>query len=341
MRRIKFILLMVKLYVSVTINYAKIEKINTSIYELIKRRARFMEIVILYKNEQVVMWEYIHLELSTNERTFAPQQNRGSTFWEVECQCSGDNNFRQNFRLNRSAFKKLCSFLDHLKRKATRFHNTICLEKRVAIALYAPGSSAEYRSIANLFGVAKPTLCAALLEFFREVWKVLHPMYFNHFPLSRETIEDCVNGFKHIGFPQCMGALDGCHIEIHPRQEEAVDYINYKGWYSTVLQALVDARYRYINLGSPGRCNDSQIFEKSSLKTELENCSLLNTMSTNLGNFDIPVVILRDSAFRFSKYLMKPFPFSLDKTPSQKALNYQLSKSRRVVENAFGQLKAR
>ncbi|XP_036336773.1 uncharacterized protein LOC118746899 isoform X1 [Rhagoletis pomonella] len=208
MRRIKFILLMVKLYISVNINYAKIEEINTSIYELIKRRARIMEVLILYKNVQVVMWEYIHLELSTKERTFAPHQNRGSTFWEVECQCSGDNNFRQNFRLNRSAFKKLCNFLDHLKRKETRFHNTICLEKRVAIALYALGSSAEYRSIANLFGVAKSTVCAALLEFCREVWKVLHPMYFNHFTLSRETIEDCVNGFEHIGFPQCMGALD-------------------------------------------------------------------------------------------------------------------------------------
>ncbi|XP_017472039.1 PREDICTED: uncharacterized protein LOC108363251 isoform X2 [Rhagoletis zephyria] len=210
-------------------------------------------------------------------------------------------------------------------RKETRFHNTICLEKRVAIALYALGPSAEYHSIANLFGVAKSTVCAALLEF------------------CRETIEDCVNGFKHIGFPQCMGALDGCHIEIHPRQEEAVDYINYKGWYSTALLALVDVRYRflYINVGSPGRCNDSQVFEKSRLKRELENCSFLNTMSTNLGNFDIPVVLLGDSAFRFSKYLMKPFPFSLDKTPSQKAFNYQLSKSRNVVENAFGQLEAK
>ncbi|XP_036341028.1 uncharacterized protein LOC118750415 [Rhagoletis pomonella] len=104
---------------------------------------------------------------------------------------------------------------------------------------------------------------------------------------------------------------------------------------------MQDIVFLYINVGSPGGCNDSQIFEKSILKRELENWSLLNTMSTNLGNFDIPVVILGDSAFRFSKYLMKPFPFSLDKTPSQKAFNYQLSKSRRVVANAFGQLKAR
>ncbi|XP_017470382.1 PREDICTED: putative nuclease HARBI1 [Rhagoletis zephyria] len=263
------------------------------------------------------------------------KENRASTFWEVECQCCGDDFFKHNFRLKRRAFQKLCSFLDHIKKKETNFQNSICLEKRVAIALYALGSSAEYRSIANLFGVGKSTVCTILSEFCKEVWKVLHPGYFNYFPLSRKTIEECVDGFKSIGFPQCLGTLDGCHIEIRPRTEEAVDYINYKGWYSTVLQALV----AYIF--SPGRCNDSQIFEKSSLKRELEKCSLLYSMSTKLGNFDIPVVILGDSAFRFSKYLMKPFPFSLDKTPAQKTFNYQLSKSRRVVENAFGQLKAR
>ncbi|XP_017470503.1 PREDICTED: uncharacterized protein LOC108362151 [Rhagoletis zephyria] len=230
--------------------------------------------LFLYKNVQVVIWEYIHLELPTNERTCARQENRASTFWEVEFQCCGNDFFKQNFRLKRRAFQKLCSFLDHIKKKKTNFQNSICL--------------------------------------------------------GNGTIEECVDGFKSIGFPQCLGALDGCHIEIRPRTEEAVDYINYKGWYSTVLLALVDARYRflYINVGSPGRCNDSKIFEKSSLKRELDKCSLLNSMSTKLGNFDIPVVILGDSAFRFFKYLMKPFPFSLDKTPAQKTFNYQLSKSR-------------
>lgn len=36
---------------------------------------------------------------------------------------------------------------------------------------------------------------------------------------------------------------DGCHIEMMPPVEEAVDYHNYKGWNSVVLFALVDYRY--------------------------------------------------------------------------------------------------
>ncbi|XP_017471272.1 PREDICTED: uncharacterized protein LOC108362694 [Rhagoletis zephyria] len=82
-----------------------------------------------------------------------------------------------------------------------------------------------------------------------------------------------------------------------------------------VLLALVDCRYRfmYINVGAPGRCNDSKIFEKSSLKR----------------------------AFRFTKFLMKPYPYNATAENSEKVFNYQLSKSRREVENALGHLKAR
>lgn len=40
-----------------------------------------------------------------------------------------------------------------------------------------------------------------------------------------------------------LNLADGCHIEIHPSSQDATDYYNYKGWYSTVLLALADARY--------------------------------------------------------------------------------------------------
>lgn len=100
-------------------------------------------------------------------------------------------------------------------------------------------------------------------------------------------------------------------------------------------------RFLYINIGAPGRCNDSQIYNASRLKTVLENNDVLKANAKEIGGVQMPVCILGDSAFRFSTSLMKPYPFSTALSEQQKLFNYRLSKCRRVVENAFGHLKAR
>lgn len=38
------------------------------------------------------------------------------------------------------------------------------------------------------------------------------------------------------GFPQTVGAIDGTHIRIESPKENAVDYINRKGYHSIQLQ---------------------------------------------------------------------------------------------------------
>lgn len=60
-----------------------------------------------------------------------------------------------------------------------------------------------------------------------------------------------------------------------------------------------------------------------------------------IGNINVPVLLIGDSAFRLSQFLMKPYPFTTNQPPMEKVFNYKLSKCRRVIENAFGQLKAR
>ncbi|XP_036317694.1 putative nuclease HARBI1, partial [Rhagoletis pomonella] len=110
-----------------------------------------------------------------------------------------------------------------------------------------------------------------------------------------------------------------------------------------VLLALVDARCRfiYINVGSPGRCNDSAIFESSSLKRQFQQCSLFKEMTRQISSVNVPVILLGDSAFKLDVHLMKPYPFCVNQPLNKKKFNFALSKCRRVVENAFGHLKAR
>ncbi|KAI8123866.1 putative nuclease HARBI1 [Lucilia cuprina] len=233
-------------------------------------------------------------------------RNRHGNFWEKDVPLMSEEIFIENFRMN------------------TTYRKSIPLEKRVAIAVYTLRSSAEYASVGHIFGVSKAT------------------EYLSSDIINETKIMDCVDGFGKLGFPQCFGAIDGCHFEVKPNASDVTDYHNYKGWNSTILLAVVDHRYRfiYINVGVPGRCNDSAIFENSTLRKKLEN-PIFQEKAIMYNGINIPVLLIGDSAFRLSKSMMKPYPFQVNAPIEERNFNYTLSKSRRVVENAFGHLKAR
>lgn len=62
----------------------------------------------------------------------------------------------------------------------------------------------------------------------------------------RNDLRDIVNGFRDKwGFPQCAGAIDDTHaLIIEPRQTKA-DFYNGKGYYSVLLQAVVDHKLQF------------------------------------------------------------------------------------------------
>ena len=58
-----------------------------------------------------------------------------------------------------------------------------------------------------------------------------------------ETLAHPIEGFEHRGFPQCRGEIDGNHIQISATKSFYTDYHNRKGWYSVILQGLVDSDF--------------------------------------------------------------------------------------------------
>ena len=145
-------------------------------------------------------------------------------------------------------------------------------------------------------------------------------------------------------FPHCIGALDGKHISIIPPPKSGSLYFNYKHHFSIVLLDLVDAycRFLFVDIGAYGRTSDGGVYNNSSLAHCLE-CNTLNIPQASINpptDEQYPYVIVADDAFSLKPYIRKPYP-SRNQPPAQRIYNYRLSRARRTVENAFGQLSQR
>jgi len=68
-------------------------------------------------------------------------------------------------------------------------------------------------------------------------------------------------------FPHCIGAMDGKHIITQCPINSGSEYINYKGTFSVVLMALVDANYNflYADIGCQGRISDGGVFRNTNI----------------------------------------------------------------------------
>ncbi|XP_077507342.1 uncharacterized protein LOC144116734 [Amblyomma americanum] len=162
-------------------------------------------------------------------------------------------------------------------------------------------------------------------EFFAAVIKVLEARWLRM--VRREGMAAHIREFHAFsGFPHAIGAMDGCHIP-------ASDYYAQRC-------TVVDHRYcfRYLNVGSPGRCHDAYMYGRSKFCGLVESASFQSPVSTIEGTV-VPPIILCGQAFPSTSNLLKPHANA--RTGTREALfNYQISKTR-IVVNGFGRLKAR
>ena len=145
-------------------------------------------------------------------------------------------------------------------------------------------------------------------------------------------------------FPNCVGVLDGKHVAIQAPPHSGSVYYNYKHFYSIVLMALVDAKYRFImvDVGANGRACDAGIFARSVMSNALDQNTVHLPRPCPLpGRVNyVPFVVVGDDAFGLKPHIMKPYP-GRDIGDFERIFNYRLSRARRVTENAFGILSKR
>ena len=269
---------------------------------------------------------------------------RSKTYWNAAKRGDyGDSWWHDNLRMDRSTFTTLCSeLLPHIRRKLSRFRVPVTVDEQLAVTLWRLATNIEYRTIAALFGLGISTVCTIVNRTCHVIATHLYPRYVR-LP-NEDELKEIIREFENLwGFPQVVGAIDGTHIPILKPQESASDYYNRKGFYSILVQAVVDSRGRFIdtNIGWPGKCHDSRVLVNSTFYERANRGQLLPDWKRHINGVDIPLLILGDPAYPLLPWLIKAYAETGSLSPQQRHFNYRQSRARMVVENSFGRLKGR
>ena len=119
------------------------------------------------------------------------------------------------------------------------------------------------------------------------------------FPTGDE-LKAVTQGFKEeMGVPQCVGSIDGSHIPVTPPAINHTDYYNRKGWYSMLVQAVVDHNYlfRNLNIRWPDSIHDARVLANSSFYRRVNNGELIVGDTLGVQGHSLPLFMVGDSAY--------------------------------------------
>ena len=269
---------------------------------------------------------------------------RSVEFWkDIVLHSFTNQDWLKNFRMSKATFDYLCSRLRPvIERKDTHLRKAISVKHRLAITLWTLATPCEYRTVGHLFRVARSTVCVIVHKTCKAIFDVLFSEYVT-FPKGRQ-LEETIRGFEtRWQIPQCAGAIDGSHIPVSVPVNLHTDYYNRKGWYSMLVQAVVNYNYTItdVNIGWPGSVHDARVFVHSGLYQKATAGELLpQAFAKDISGVQVPPYLIADAAYPLKTWLMKPFP-DRGLSSNKRTFNYRLSRARMVVENAFGRLKGR
>ena len=259
-------------------------------------------------------------------------------YWEVaKAGVFGDGWWYENLRMSKATFVVLCNQLKpYIQKTITKYRMLVSVDKQIAVTIWHLATNTEYKTISTLFGIGISTVCIIVCNTTCAVTQHLLPLYVQ-MP-SQKRLREIVQEFETLwGFPQVAGAIDGTHILILKPTECHSDYYNRKGFYSILIQGVVDSIGCFIdvNIRWPGKVHDTRILANSTFYREATSGNLLPNWKRVINTVEIPLLILGDPAYPLLPWMMKPFPNNGQLTAAERHYNYQQSMARMMVENAF------
>ena len=170
---------------------------------------------------------------------------------------------------------------------------------KLAVTLRHLSTGESYTSLQYQWRVGRttiikfvPKVCKAILHEFQKEYLICPTV-----PKDWKSIEEKFRNRWNV--PHAVGALYGKHMAIRKPWKSGSEYFNYKGYFSLVLLALVDAEYKFlwVNMGASGSSSDAQIFNRSTL-------GLPPSKPLGAGGPDLHYFLLGDDTFALMPWLV-------------------------------------
>lgn len=238
-----------------------------------------------------------------------------------------DKELFSRYRFDRNGIMYLSDILRRELENTSARSRAIPVETQICVALRYLASNDFQLGVADDFNLSQSEV-SLIVDKFVDALSV-KANNFVKFPVSVDAVNETKLKFFQVAeFPCVVGCIDCTHIRIQAPHHDENDYVNRKSFHSINVQAVCDAAGKITNFVAkwPGSTHDSFILRNSLLWEGFE-----------LGRLE--GIILGDSGYPNRNWLFTPFRNPI--TPWERQFNNRHSKTRVLIENAFGRLKRR
>ena len=250
--------------------------------------------------------------------------------------------YREMIRMDYDCFKHVLQLIECYitpQNSGVSGQRVVTAAERLVLAIQFLATGETFSSLNLQFRISERAISYIVDSVSKAIVSYIGKEYVKLPSCSWEWLQISETFLSRWNFPNCLGAIDGKHIQIRPPPDTRSEYFNYKKTFSIILLAVAGPEYEctYADIGSNGRMNDWGVWNASDMRKRIEDDDLGIPAPKPLpfGWIKVPYLFVGDDVFTLKTYMMKPYP-QKNLTEERRVYNYRHSGARMISENLFG-----